>query len=366
MTKETLMNRRNLLTLCLILTAGLSAAPALAGELSLAWTGPETGPGETMLLESTPTGPEVRATMKGLVFAAMGQPWVVRDKVFPVSHVDCACAWKVAGDDYDPDNPPKKCLRTVKMKGVELFAPATGKVIPVGKPALLFGGEEGGGTWEVEVLGQAGSVVFFADRTWNHTCGAAHGNATAEFIAIDVAKGRAIRPWTDSEEIELLRLGHRAAFQTIADAVRRDDPERKMEADDASQLTLQAMTPRWNAEGLLVPQYLFQIEWDYASSDGTWGDYSRSAWVPLETIPAALSTGTRQPPLVRDWFAKHAYKAERRGASIVDEIARNAVLKLFGKRLPPPDASLDTRVRPKTDDVPAKRPSRPGAGRPGR
>ncbi len=350
-------------------TVVVGATPAFAATMVLSYTAGASGHGETELLELGANGPVVRGKLPGLVAAVRGQPVWIKPRPVKVRVVDCDCvAGREDADSYDESKPPAACTKTRTVQILALHNGTTGKVTPIGTAPKLLSDGEGDGSWSIEVLGQIGSMLLAVDKRWNFTCGGAHGSDSSDLLAIDLATGKAVEPWTKAERAAILAAGRAKAIAAIKAA----SADEEFEGDTESSLAVVALTPRWNGAGTLLPHYLMQVDWNYAGGDGVWGSYSRSTWVQLAVVPAALKPGASLPGgLLAHWTRKGAPAAERYGWSYVDEIAAPAVIKLFGaKGASAKDASVDLKARPAKDDAPAPAAVAPAAGarpqRPGR
>ena len=351
----------------LVLATMLVATSASAATMVLSYTAGASGHGETELVELAADGPIVRGKLPGLVAAVRGQPVWLKPQAVKVRTVDCECVMNLPDpDSYDESKPPAACTKPRSLQVLALHNATTGKVTAIGKAPDLLSDGEGEGSWSIEVLGQAGTVLLAVDKRYSSSCGGAHGSESSELLAIDLATGKAVEPWTKAERAAVLAAGRTKAIAALKAALAKDGGD-EFEGDTEQSLAVVALAPQWNQAGTMLARYLLQVDWHYAGGDGVWGSYSRSTWLQLPQVPAALKAGGTLPAGLRQHWAKVGKGKERFGWSYVDEIAAPAVSKLFSVKAAAKDASVDVKVKPARDDAPPARraaPSRPQ--RPGR
>ena len=343
--------RRLALLVCTLPTL-MWAQIASAGTMVLSYAAGASGLGQTELVELMPDGPVVRAKLPGLVAAVRGKPVWIKPRTVKVRTVDCECVTgREDADSYDEAKPPAACTKVRNYNVLALHDGVTGKALPLGKTPKLLSDGEGEASWSIEVLGQIGTLLIAEEKRWNFSCGGAHGSHSSELLAIDLATGKPVSPWTPAERTAILEAGRTKAIAAIKAAAEGEE----FESDTEQSLAVVALVPRWNGAGTLLPRYLMQVDWNYAGGDGVWGSYSRSAWLQLAVVPAALKAGATLPKgLLAHWTRKGAPAAEFYGWSYVDEIASGAVLKLFAVKAGGSDASADLKAAPAADDAPAR------------
>lgn len=357
---------RALGAVCAALTLPLAlATPALAQEAWLVWTAPGKGLGQSQLLEMTAMGPQIAASSAGFVAAHGSRVWSVRPVTVQLPVVACGCLTAAERDSYNPDKPPPRCVSKKPFQSLQLVDALTGKARLLAPPPPHLSAEEGEPTWRIELLGQVGQYVLAQEYTWESPCMAAHGGAAAAFIALDLASGKAVDLWAKAEHDQLLRAGRDKALTAIREALKKAGEDGRMVDEMADTLSIQAVSPAWDAAGRLQPRWLYVIGWDYASGDGVWGSYSRGAWVQISQKLKRFANQPLLPLPVRLHLAALA-KADppprRFGWSAVQE-AQIALAKaaLAGKG---PEAELEKAapsVKRKVQD-PVGSGRAPGAG----
>lgn len=358
---HSLSKSRALLVLCGAAVAAMSAAPARAQQAWLVWTAGGKGVGSTQLVEIGASGPRVTASGAGLVVALPGRVWAVREAPVGVPVLNCACLTPSQLDQLDPDRPPPKCVSKTKYRALHLVDAHTGKSALVARAPRLLTAGEGAPGWSTELLGQVGPYLLAADYSWEMPCAAAHGGAAASFVAVDLVSGKPVELWAKGEQAQLAQVGSAKALTALTAAMRKDGLDGKVGADMANTLAVQAVSPAWDATGKLAPRFLYVLGWDYASGDGVWGSYSRSAWVQ---IPLTLQRFQGQPLLpaaVRQQFALQR-QARRFGWSAVEP----SQLDLVRRELTTPTAVVPSPPPPSAVPAaksPAAAGSRPGSGR---
>lgn len=350
--------RQGILSLCVALAAGVHALPAQAQQAWLVWTAGGKGIGTTQLVEGGTSGPKVTASGAGLVVAVPGRVWAVREAQVAVPVLKCACLTPEQRERLDPDRPPAKCVTKAKYKTLHLVDAHTGKATLVARAPLLLTDGEGSPRWSTELLGQVGPYVLAADYSWEMPCAAAHGGGSASFVALDLVSGKSTELWAKGEQAQLARAGSAKALTALSAAMRKDGMDGKIEAEMANTLAVQALSPTWDAPGKLAPRYLYVLGWDFASGDGVWGSYSRSAWVQ---IPHTIKRFQDQPLLplaVRQQFALLP-QARRFGWSAVE----SSQLELVRRELTTPTPVAPAKVTP--SPAGGAKPVAPKATRPG-
>lgn len=324
-----------LLSFVAVWLQGAALPEALAQEAWLVWTAPGKGLGSTQLVDMTAQGPQVVASAAGWVAALPGRVWSLRQTNVAVPVVQCACLSEAERDAYNPEKPPARCVRKKSFAALQLVDARTGKARLVAEPPALLSAEEGEASWRTELLGQVGPYLLAAHYTWDSPCMAAHGGAAATFVAVDLRTAKPVALWSEAEAAALLRGGRGKALAAMEAALKKQGDGGGLVADMADTLTVQAVSPLWDGAGRLQPRWLFVLGWDFASSDGVWGSYSRSAWVQ---IPQGIKAFENQPLLplaVRSQFAaaaKGPTPARRFGWSAVQADQRQEVLAaLAGK-----------------------------------
>lgn len=273
---------RSVLAVCAALALPLApATPALAQESWLVWTAPGKGLGQTQLLEMTAMGPQIAASGAGFVAAHGSRVWSVRAVTVQLPVIACGCLTASERDSYNPDKPPPRCVSKKPFQSLQLVDALSGKARLLAPAPAYLSAEEGEPSWRVELLGQVGQYMLAAEYTWESPCMAAHGGAAAAFIALDLASGKAVELWGKAEHDQLVRAGRDKALAAIREALKKGGEDGRMVDEMADTLSVQAVSPAWDAAGRLQPRWLYVVGWDYASGDGVWGSYSRSAWVQI-------------------------------------------------------------------------------------
>lgn len=312
--------RREFCAVCAALTLPLAlATPALAQESWLVWTAPGKGLGQSQLLEMTAMGPQIAASGAGFVAAHGSKVWSVRAVTVQLPVVACGCLTAAEREAYNPDRPPPRCVSKKPFQSLQLVDALTGKARLLAAPPAFLSAEEGEPTWRVELLGQVGQYMLAAEYAWESPCMAAHGGAAAAFVALDLASGKPVELWAKAEHDQLVRAGRDKALAAIREGLKKGGGDGRMVDEMADTLSVQAVSPAWDAAGRLQPRWLYVLGWDYASGDGVWGSYSRGAWLqiaqklkrfanqPLLPLPVRLhlaaQTKADPPPRRFGWSA---------------------------------------------------------------
>lgn len=329
------------------------------------WTAPGKGLGQTQLLEMTAMGPQVAASGAGFVAAHAAKVWSVRAVTVQLPVVACGCLTAAERDNYNPDKPPPRCVSKKPFQSLQLIDALTGKARLLASPPRSLSAEEGEPSWRVELLGQVGQYMLAAEYTWESPCMAAHGGSAAAFIALDLASGKAVDLWGKGEHDQLVRAGRDKALAAFREALKKAGEDGRMVDEMADTLSVQAVSPLWDAAGRLQPRWLYVIGWDFASGDGLWGSYSRGVWVQVTQKLKRFSNQPLLPLPVRLHFAAQA-KANppprRFGWSAVQE-AQVALAKaaLAGKGAEAVLEKTAPKAKPKVQE-PAGSGRAPGAG----
>ena len=341
------------------------ATPALAQESWLVWTAPGKGLGQTQLLEMTAMGPQVAASGAGFVAAHGSRLWSVRAVTVQLAVVSCDCLTPAERDVYNPDKPPPRCVSKKPFQSLQLVDVQTGKAKLVAPAPAYLSVEEGEPSWRIELLGQVGQYMLAAEYTWESPCMAAHGGAAAAFVTLDLATGKAVELWGKAEHDQLVRAGRDKALSAFREALKKAGEDGRMVDEMADTLSVQAVSPVWDAAGRLQPRWLYVLGWDYASSDGVWGSYSRGVWVQIAQKLKRFANQPLLPLPVRLHLAAQA-KADppprRFGWSTVQE-AQIALAKaaLAGKGPEPELEKAAPKAKRKVQE-PAGSGRAPGAG----
>lgn len=151
-------------------------------------------------------------------------------------------------------------------------------------------GEGGMSEPAFELLGVVGSKVLMVSRIFSYACGGAHGAESAELFVTDLSTGRRTPLWTDLEE----RRVAGALRPTLIEKAVAAGMQTREEFDDLliPDIGAPALRPRWT--GLrFTPDWLLTWWGCFACSDGVWGSYSRSLWLPAgDALPESLMAYT--------------------------------------------------------------------------
>ena len=174
---------------------------------------------------------------------------------------------------------------------------------------------------DITLLGLIGPYLFVMHQDYQMTCGAAHGNMSAEFFVWDLgAKSKAVL--YSGPEIRAVRAKDQVrAFQRL----KANDWEGRA----ASELEFTAIHPQWSKQSLELG-YQFTGEACYACSDGLWESYSRSEIVDAHSIPKKLQPFAEPPAAISAFMRDHP-EVTIRGFSTVDPGHKTDLFGLFNK-----------------------------------
>ena len=201
--------------------------------------------------------------------------WRLELKPRRVPFFSCDCI--LAALAAEPDLPISPCMRQAYHMVPSAVSARTGARVLIAPLPDAVSDEEQAGPLTFQVFGAIGPYVIAASHAEQDGCGAGHGGIDSAFQVTDLRTGRAVKAWTNSEEVRLTKgLAIRALLAVralITDESQLDWP------GNATFLTfLRGVRPTWR-RGELALEMLISIGWDYADGDGVWGSYSRSAWV---------------------------------------------------------------------------------------
>jgi len=272
--------------LALLTIQGASAAEYLV------WTAVEGGGWKTDWLRVEGERSEVLATRADLVLTDGSTLWI--GQPVEVEAHTCPCDEPPPGDTVicplAPAGQALDLLDLVSGASVTVVAPAGVDVI----------GER---QQSVEFLGAVGPYLFVGGSVYEYTCGA-HGSAASSFVAWHLGRREAAVILTE-EEVAAAGVKERVKAWGV---LRGAEGVVDAESPDALEWTM--ALPQY-VDGRLQLWYQYSVWVPYAFSDGLWHSYSRSARVPVATLPASLQPYAELPPVVKAYVESQAFDAER-------------------------------------------------------
>lgn len=155
--------------------------------------------------------------------------------------------------------------------------------------------EDGWSRPSFELLGVVGSKALMVSRLYSYSCGGAHGSESAQLFVTDLSTGSRTPLWSAAEEKSTAQALRPALIEKAVAA----GMQTREEFDDLPipDIGAPALRPRWT--GLrFTPDWLLTWWGCFACSDGIWGSYSRSLWLPAGTaMPPSLAAYNLTPQL---------------------------------------------------------------------
>ena len=180
----------------------------------------------------------------------------------------------------------------------------------------------------VRLLGSVGPYALVSSSTFENTCGA-HGNTTAGFLAVDLARGR-LDTLLDSAAAAALAASQKdrivAAFKA--------DTEQLAVVDHPDSTMLTMLIPSY-AGGRFALAEQFTADACYACGDERWSSYTRSVRLPAADLPPKLAPYATLPPEVQAAFRILSPDSGAGWSTLTLPAARrDALAHLFGVTAP--------------------------------
>ena len=214
-----------------------------------------------------------RAQASGAPLLQVGADvWRLELKPRRVPFYSCDCI--LAALATEPELPMSPCMRQAYHMVPSAVSARTGARVLIAPLPDAVSDEEQAGTLTFQVFGAIGPYVIAASHAEQDGCGAGHGRIDSALQVTDLRTGRAVKAWTNSEEVRLTKGLAIRAFLAVR-ALITDESVLDWPGDATF---LRGIRPTWS-RGELTLEMLVSIGWNYADGDGIWGSYSRSAWV---------------------------------------------------------------------------------------